>query len=93
MSIPQNIKQIIAQNEPGEALKILDKWLAEAAEPAAQAQLLAEKGKLLWKLNRRGEAISAYEAGAKLDPAGPCTTLLEMSGSIMDFFNKDLLNP
>lgn len=93
MAIPQNLKQIIADNAPLKALDILDELFDKSENPTEQSEILAEKGKIFWRLNRRGEAISAYEAGAKLDPAGPCATLLEMSGSIMEFFNKDLLNP
>lgn len=93
MTIPQNIKQIIAENQPEEALRKLDEMLGASPSATKRSLLLAEKGKLLWRLGRRGEAISAYEEGAQLDAGGPCATLLEMSGSIMDFFNKDLLNP
>lgn len=93
MTTPQNIKQTIAENQPEEALRKLDELLAGADSPARRGALLAEKGKLLWRLDRRGEAISAYEEGARIDPDGPCAPLLEMSHSIMAFFNKDLLNP
>ena len=52
-----------------------------------------ERGKLLWGLDRRGEAISAYEQAAAIDPQGPAAPLLEHTRAIMDFFNPDLLNP
>ena len=55
--------------------------------------LLVDRGKLLWRMNRRGEAISAYEQAAALDPSGPAVPLLEHTRAIMDFFNPDLLNP
>lgn len=59
----------------------------------ADASLLIAKGKLLWRMGRRGDAMSAYEAAAAIDPDGPARLLIEHSNSIMDFFNPDLLNP
>lgn len=57
------------------------------------ASLYIERGKRLWKLGRRGEAISDYRRAAALDPDGPGRLLAEHSDAIMDFFNPDLLNP
>ena len=75
---------------PEMQIEILNRKIAESADDAS---LYVERGKLLWRLNRRGEAISDYERAAALDPAGPGGLLLEHSNNIMDFFNPDLLNP
>lgn len=101
MATLQRIKQIIEENSADDALKMLrgeiDGLAASGADGRggnpALAAALAEKGKLLWKLGRRGEAISCYEASAQEDPAGPGALLLEHSNGIMDYFNPDLLNP
>lgn len=107
MLTPQNIKQIIAGKSQEEQLetivRILAQGRADSGHPVWKQQLtltsseygalLAEKGKLLWRMDRRGEAMSAYEQGAQLDPDGPAALLLAHSRSIMDFFNPDLLNP
>ena len=90
MTERQNIKDIIEGETAAEALSALEQLLEN--EPG-NATLLVEKGKLLWKLNRKGEAMSAYEAAAAIDPDGPARLLIEHSNSIMDFFNPDLLNP
>lgn len=92
MLTPQNIKQTIAGKVPEDQLVAIERLMEDASD-AERALLLAEKGKLLWKAGRRGEAISAYEQGARLDPEGPAALLLSHSRSIMDFFNPDLLNP
>jgi len=63
-----------------------------SAEPC-NAELLVERGKLFWKLGRRGDAISDYQRAAAIDPDGPGKLLAEHSDSIMNFFNPDLLNP
>lgn len=90
----QNIKEIIAKNSAEAALEKIESFLKDPGIPSDfRADILAEKGKLLWKLNRRGEALSAYEEGALLLPEGQASLLLEHSRSIMDFFNPDLLNP
>lgn len=87
---PQNIKTAIAGKVPGEALEILNGMIA--ADPE-NASLLIARGKILWSLGRHGEAMSDYSAADRIDPDGPAHLLLEHSGSIMDFFNPDLLNP
>lgn len=89
MTEAQNIKELTAGKSPAEALAIIESLL----EKTVSSPLLTEKGKLLWRLDRRGEAMSAYEQAARLDPDGPAGLLLEHSNSIMDFFNLDLLNP
>ena len=59
---------------------------ANEGEQALQAMEQMER-------ERRAQAITAYEEGARLDPTGPSAMLLEHSRDIMDFFNPDLLNP
>ncbi len=93
MLTPQNIKQTIAGKGPEEQLLIIDDLMSSVHDDKERGFLWAEKGKLLWKSDRRAEAISAYEKGARLDPDGPAALLLAHSRSIMDFFNPDLLNP
>lgn len=92
MLTTQNIKQIIGGKSQEEQLETIERML-DGVSDDDRALLLAEKGKILWKLNRRGEALSAYEEGALLDPDGPAALLLAHSQEIMDFFNPDLLNP
>jgi predicted RNA polymerase sigma factor len=93
MLTPQNIKEIIARKGAEEQLDAIDELMTSASTDKERALLLAEKGKILWRLNRRGDAMSAYEQGAQLDAEGPAALLLAHSQSIMDFFNPDLLNP
>lgn len=87
---PQNIKAAIEGKVPEEALRTLGAMLADTPDDPS---LLIARGKLLWSLGRRGEAMTDYSAAARIDPEGPARLLLEHSGSIMDFFNPDLLNP
>lgn len=93
MLTPQNIKQTIAGKDVDDQLEAIAALWNEAETNSERGLLLAEKGKILWKAGRRGEAISAYEAGAQIDAGGPAELLLSHSRSIMDFFNPDLLNP
>lgn len=97
----QSIKQIIAENSATDALEKLQSAIDElkmqenfnSNGDALLAAALAEKGKIMWKLGDKGEAISCYEASAQEDPTGPGALLLEHSNGIMDYFNPDLLNP
>jgi len=90
MAEQQNLHETKPVADATEALADVDRRLAVAPDDAS---LLVERGKLLWRLDRRGEAISAYEQAAAIDPEGPAQPLLEHTRAIMDFFNPDLLNP
>ena len=90
MSDPHYIKQLTDGKKPEEALKIIDAHIATTPD---DADLWAEKGKILWKTGNRKDAITAYETSAQIDPKGAGALLLEHSRSIMDFFCTDLLNP
>ncbi|MCM1336282.1 MAG: hypothetical protein NC187_04500 [Candidatus Amulumruptor caecigallinarius] len=63
------------------------------ANAQSKADLLVSRGKLLWSLQRRREAINDYTEAAALYPAGPAPALLEHSMEILNFFNPDLYNP
>lgn len=101
METLQNIKQIIADNTPEEALKKLQPMIDslkmeenhDSRGDAMLAAILAEKGKLLWKLGDRAGAISAYEDSAQEDPEGPGALLLQHTREIMNFFDPNQLNP
>ncbi len=90
MAEQQNLHGTKPVADATEALADVDRRLAVAPNDAS---LLVERGKLLWRLDRRGAAISAYEQAAAIDPEGPALPLLEHTRAIMDFFNPDLLNP
>ncbi len=87
------IKQIIAGKSSVEQLRLIGEMMSEATDAVDRSLLLAEKGKVLWRAGRRGEAMTAYEEGAQLCPGGAASVLLDHSRDIMDFFNPDLLNP
>lgn len=90
MAEEKNLGKISGLDAAEKVLADIDRRLAQNP---ADAALLVERGKLLWGLDRRGEAISAYEQAAAIDPQGPAAPLLEHTRAIMDFFNPDLLNP
>ena len=50
-------------------------------------------GKILWRLDRRAEATSAYHMAAELDSTSPAVIALRHAEDIADFFNPDLFNP
>lgn len=100
----QIIEQLIAAGRLDDALAALDDALRQGASSAAlrpsgddnapqDSTLLFLRGKVLWRLGRKGEAISAYEAATALDPHGPASIALDQARSIMSFFHHDLLNP
>lgn len=46
-----------------------------------------------WGLNHRKEAINDYLTALKLNPESKARMALDYANSILDFYNKDLLNP
>ena len=51
------------------------------------------RGKAHWSLNHRKEAINDYLTAIKINPQSKASILLEYANSILDYYNKDLLNP
>ena len=46
-----------------------------------------------WGLNHRKEAINDYLAALKINPESKAKMALQYANSILDYYNKDLLNP
>ncbi len=65
---------------------------AIAAKPSAELYL--QRGRLLWRMQRHAAAMADYERATALDgPGSAAATALAMARDVMDFYNKDLLNP
>lgn len=72
----------------------MDKSQINSAEKAsAAAQELFELGAEAWKKGDRGKAMSFYSRSAELNPEGPGARALEMANEIMNFYDKNQLNP
>ena len=75
---------------PEEAICKLDLWLASAPD---DDEALTLRGMRHWALNHRNQAINDYLAAIKINPESNAKMALQMANSILDFYNKDLLNP
>lgn len=71
-------------------LSLLD---ARIDADANDEEALIERGRILWGLDRRADAIRDYLAARRINPGGKADQLLQASYSILDFYNKDLYNP
>lgn len=87
---PTTINNLISENRLGEALDLLNKSLAHTPD---SAESLFNRGRVYWRLGRRSDAITDYEAAVAIDPSSPAAIALDQARSIMDFFNPDLYNP
>lgn len=79
-----------------ESIKQEIEALTEAAgrvTGAEAADIFYRRGRLYWKLGRRGAAISDYERAVVIDSESPAAEALKMCRDIMDFYNTDLYNP
>lgn len=85
MDTQSHIETLIAGGKYDEAKALLDRVERPVAEYL--------RGRMAWKDGDRGAAISHYSVSAALDPDGPGAIALEQARSIMDYFNKDLMNP
>lgn len=84
------VQQMIADNRLNDAVVRITSLLD--ADPN-NAVLLFERGKLLWKVGRKADAMSDYAAAVQIDPSSPAATALQMARDVMDFYNRDLYNP
>ena len=75
---------------PEDAIEILNKIIAENPD---NEEALTLRSQSLWKVNRRREAINDCLVAIKLNPESKAKVLLDYANSILDFYNKDLLNP
>ena len=73
-----------------EAIKILDSFL-EKNPDYEEAFIL--RGKIHWNMNQRRFAINDYLEAIRINPESKARILLEYANNILDFYNKDLLNP
>lgn len=66
---------------------------ARIEQGAGTADTYFIRGKLYWRLGERGAAITDFNHAVALDPQSPAKAYLNMTDSIMDFFNPDIYNP
>ena len=75
---------------PQEAITCLDKFI-KIFPDKEEAYLI--RGMKHWNLNHRREAINDYLKAINLNPDSKAKALLQYANSILDYYNKDLLNP
>ncbi len=88
-SLP-NIQRLIDQNNTEEAIKSLDRHLAD--HPADDEAYYA-RGRAYWKMQNYGAAITDYEHALEINPASEAAAALEMARDVLNFYNPDMLNP
>ena len=80
----------ISQLPPSEAIEILDEYIIANPE---DDEAYTIRGLKHWSLNHRKEAINDYLTALRLNPESRAKMALEFANIILDFYNKDLLNP
>lgn len=73
-----------------EALRVVESAVPEEM-PADEMEFM--KGKILWRLGQRAEAMTAYSRAVAFNADSPAAVALEQARDIMDYFNPELLNP
>lgn len=89
----QDIKQAledIKQLPPEEAIEGLSALMERFPE---NDEIITFRGQKYWAINRRREAINDYLAAIAINPQSRAKLLLDYANSILNFYNKDLLNP
>lgn len=83
------VEQMMSAGDYDNALEAFN----NAIETGGDAELFYQRGRLLWKLGRKTEAMSDYGRAVELDPESQAAVALKMAREVMDFFNRDLYNP
>ncbi len=92
-SLTDRIASITRLVADGALAQALDEARALVRDNPASAEAWFTLGKILWKLDRRAEATSAYRTAADIDPDSPAAIALTHAQDIADYFNPDLFNP
>ena len=82
----EEIKKLPAE----EAILQLDIYLTDNPKDDEAFTL---RGLRHWGLNHRKEAINDYLSALKINPESKAKMALQYANSILDYYNKDLLNP
>lgn len=83
------IKQLIAEGDIQEALRLLDDYLA-GNKLSDEAWYL--RGNAYRKLGETRLAINSYLEAIALNPDSPAREAYKMMIKILDFYNKDMFN-
>lgn len=75
---------------PGQAIECLNAYIEIHPE---DDEAYTIRGLKYWALNRRREAINDYLQALRINPSSRAKLALELAHSVLDFYNKDLLNP
>jgi len=92
----RNIDSLVASGRIAEAIEVLTLDITEnigAEDKMSLADMYFRRGKLYWRLNRRGEATSDYAKASELNPGSAAVKALEQARDVEAFFNPDLYNP
>lgn len=86
----ENLKTKIAAMPAEEAVTYLTSIID--ADPTDDNALLL-RGRTRWALDDRAGAITDYLAAIRLNPESPAKMYIKTAYEILNFYNKDLLNP
>lgn len=90
MTEHEALKARISGLAPEEAVTELTDYLA--AHPDDD-RALTLRGMRFWSMNERSRAINDYLAALRINPDSPARLALKAANEILDYYNKDLLNP
>lgn len=88
-SLP-NIQRLIDENRLPEAVDALNSFISENPQ-SDEAYFL--RGRVYWRLQDQGRAVSDYERAVAINPGSPARHTLDIARDVFDFYNPDLLNP
>ena len=75
---------------PDEAIKILDVLITIDTDNE-EAYLI--RGMKYWSMNVYGKAVNDYHVALRINPSGKARALLDYANEVLNYYNKDLLNP
>lgn len=84
------IKLLIDNNQTEQAIALLDEMIEKNAK---DDQLYYLRGNAYRKHNNWKNALTNYATAMDLNPESPAARAYQASMDVLEFFNKDLLNP
>lgn len=80
----------IKKRLPAEALPLLDQYIS--LHPTDD-EAYTIRGIKYWAIGKRSLAINDYLAAIRINPGSRAKLMIQASYQILNYYNKDLLNP
>lgn len=90
----EKARQLVKENQKARAAELIEEKLASLSDEALREPWLLELGIIYNALGDFPRALNLFNAVLRINPGqGQARTYVTMINNILNYYNKDLLNP